>query len=238
MLTTQASLSQAALPLAPFLLDLSVKIVRLGIMSRPSLVAAPMENVVKTVQQEQKFLTAKLTTLMNYVLVVAAGCKTYVGNEYGALKAKGVQAFALEKFAQVRSLTSKPSVKVTALSAASGAVTVGAGGGLLGMAAGAGVGAAVGVVPAIFTFGLSIPVGAFMGGAFGLCAGTAVGGSAGLVGGGSVGYYGYEHRAEIKSAAKGVTDKANAYTSSLKQRALASKEYAISLVSGTGGTKD
>lgn len=103
---------------------------------------------------------------------------------------------------------------------------------------GAGIGAAVGVVPAVFTFGLSIPVGAFMGGAFGLAAGTVVGGSAGLVGGGTVGYYGYERRNEIKGAAKGVSDKANSYANALKDRVLASKEYAISLVSGTGGTKE
>merc|ERR1712228_314414 len=127
---------------------------------------------------------------------------------------------------------------VTVVSAAGGAVTLGAGSGLMGMTAGAGVGAAVGVVPAIFTFGLSIPIGAFMGGAFGLCAGTVVGGSAGLVDGGAVGLYGYEHRNEIKGAAEGVSKKANVYVNALKVRVLASKEYAVSLVSGTGGTKE
>merc|ERR1711953_528942 len=104
----------------------------------------------------------------------------------------------------------------------------------MGLTSGAGVGAAVGVVPAIFTFGLSIPVGAFMGGAFGLCAGTVVGGSSGLVGGGAVGYYGYERRHEIKGAAKGVSDKANACATAVKERALG----AISFVSGTGGTHE
>merc|ERR1712232_468000 len=108
------------------------------------------------------------------------------------------------------------------------------GGGLMGLTWGAGVGAAVGVVPAIFTFGLSIPVGAFMGGAFGLCAGTVVGGSTGLVGGGAAGYYGYERRHEIKGAAKGVSDKANACATAVKERALAG----ISFVSGTGGTHE
>merc|ERR1711879_659713 len=162
------------------------------------------------------------------------GFKTYVYNQYGELMNKGVKAFAFEKYAQTKALVSKRSFQVTTLSAASGAVAVGAGSGLMGLTAGAGVGAAVGVVPALFTFGLSIPVGAFMGGAFGLCAGTVVGGSSGLVGGGTVGYYGYERRNEIKDAAKGVSDKANSYANTVKDRVLAS----ISLVSGTGGTKE
>merc|ERR1712232_1238735 len=102
-----------------------------------------------------------------------------------------------------------------------------------GMTAGAGIGAAVGVVPAIFTFGLSIPVCAFMGGAVGVCAGTVVGGSTGLVGGGAVGHYGYKHRDEIKSAAKGVSDKANACTDALKQRASETKDYTMQRVSDT-----
>merc|ERR1712113_1199502 len=50
------------------------------------------------------------------------------------------------------------------------------------------VGAALGLVPAVFTFGLSIPVGAALGGGTGLCIGSAVGGTAGFVGGGIAGY--------------------------------------------------
>merc|ERR1712232_953125 len=102
-----------------------------------------------------------------------------------------------------------------------------------GMTAGAGIGAAVGVVPAIFTFGLSIPVCAFVGGAVGVCADTVVGGSTGLVGGGADGHYGYKHRDEIKSAAKCVSDKANACTNALKQRASETKKYTMQRVSET-----
>merc|ERR1712061_96986 len=105
----------------------------------------------------------------------------------------------------------------------------------MGMTAGAGIGAAIGVVPAIFTFGLSVPIGAFMGGAIGLVTGTAAGGSAGLVGGGAAGYYGYENREEIKNAARSITDKTNTYTNALRQRVVASKAYAISFVSRTSG---
>merc|ERR1719387_2858406 len=63
-------------------------------------------------------------------------------------------------------------------------------------------GAAVGVVPAIFTFGLSIPVCAVIGGGAGLAAGTAVGSGAGAVGGAAV-YSGYHHREELKRRAGG-----------------------------------
>merc|ERR1712137_1150506 len=161
------------------------------------------------------------------------GFKTYVYNQYGELMTKGVKTFTFEKYVQIKKTVSAPSFQVTTLSAASGAVTIGAGGGLMGMTAGAGIGAAVGVVPAIFTFGLSIPVCAFVGGAFGVCAGTVVGASTGLVGGGAVGHYSYKHRDDIKSATKGVSDKANACTNALKQRASETKDYTMQCVSET-----
>jgi hypothetical protein len=207
-------------------------------MALTTAVVVAKENVVKTVRKEQQSLLLKFTALMNYVRAVASGSKTYARAEFDALRSNGVKAFALQKFAQIKTIASKPNVKVTALSAASGAVTIGGGAGLMGMATGAGIGAAVGVVPAIFTFGLSIPVGAFMGGAFGLCAGTAVGGSVGLVGGGAVGHYGYEHRDEIKGAAKAFTDKANAYRYTVMKRVLASKDFALGFVSGTATTRE
>merc|ERR1711874_602781 len=65
-----------------------------------------------------------------------------------------------------------------------------------------------GVVPALFTFGLSIPVFAVVGGGAGLCVGTAVGGATGSVGGGAVGYGVYGKRAEIADTAR----KCNSYT--------------------------
>merc|ERR1712232_488119 len=103
------------------------------------------------------------------------------------------------------------------------------GGGLIGLTAGAGVGAAVGVVPAIFTFGLSIPIGAFIGGVIGLCVGTVVGGCAGLVSGGAVGYCTYQHRDEIKGAAKRASEKAKTYANVVVARLLASRDYAMSV---------
>merc|ERR1712232_1154380 len=148
------------------------------------------------------------------------GVKTFVVDRLDLdLEPDRVKAFAVEKYAQIKKTVPNPSFRVTALSAGSGAVTMGAGAGLMGLTAGAGVGAAVGVVPAIFTFGLSIPIGAFIGGACGLCTGAVVGGGAGLVGGGAAGCYGYDHSDEIKGAVKGASEKANAYAADLKVRA-------------------
>eukprot|EP00930_Biecheleria_cincta_P040230 TRINITY_DN2757_c0_g1_i2.p1 TRINITY_DN2757_c0_g1~~TRINITY_DN2757_c0_g1_i2.p1 ORF type:complete len:543 (-),score=108.92 TRINITY_DN2757_c0_g1_i2:239-1867(-) len=83
---------------------------------------------------------------------------------------------------------------VTSAMAWAGTVAGSAAGG----AAGALAGAAAGVVPAFFTFGLSVPVGAVLGGLGGMttggCAGAFLGGVAGLAG--------FYYKKEIKDAAK------------------------------------
>lgn len=88
----------------------------------------------------------------------------------------------------VQKVAADPKAKVAAASAVGGAVTLGASGGATGLVSGGLVGATLGLVPALFTFGLSIPVGAALGGGAGLCVGSAVGGTAGFVGGGVAGY--------------------------------------------------
>mmetsp|Transcript_13008 Transcript_13008/g.29533 ORF Transcript_13008/g.29533 Transcript_13008/m.29533 type:complete len:357 (-) Transcript_13008:110-1180(-) len=75
-------------------------------------------------------------------------------------------------------------VQVTVLSAGTGAAALGTAGGACGTVIGATTGALLGVLPAVFTFGLSIPVGAILGGGGGLCVGTAAGSVVGFVGGG------------------------------------------------------
>mmetsp|Transcript_114078 Transcript_114078/g.368529 ORF Transcript_114078/g.368529 Transcript_114078/m.368529 type:complete len:99 (+) Transcript_114078:254-550(+) len=93
-------------------------------------------------------------------------------------------------------------------SAVGGAVTLGAGGGATGLVSGGVLGAAVGVLPAVFTFGLSIPVCAALGSGAGLCMGSAVGGTAGLVGGGAAGYRLYALREGASPLASGQTSEA------------------------------
>merc|ERR1719203_2600589 len=89
--------------------------------------------------------------------------------------------------------------KVVAASGLGGAVLAGAGGAGAGLLAGGAAGAAVGLVPALFTFGLSIPVGAVIGGTCGTVVGAATGGTVGLTGGSAIGYGAYKKRAAIRS---------------------------------------
>eukprot|EP00931_Biecheleriopsis_adriatica_P066345 TRINITY_DN40726_c0_g1_i1.p1 TRINITY_DN40726_c0_g1~~TRINITY_DN40726_c0_g1_i1.p1 ORF type:complete len:536 (-),score=104.91 TRINITY_DN40726_c0_g1_i1:46-1596(-) len=95
-----------------------------------------------------------------------------------------------------------PEGRVTAASAASGAVALGAGGGCAGLLAGGVAGAACGVIPAFFTFGLSIPVGFVLGGGTGAVAGTAIGGSVGAVAGGAMGRAVYSNREHLAERAR------------------------------------
>ena len=64
----------------------------------------------------------------------------------------------------------------------------GTAGGVGGLCLGATAGAALGLLPALFTFGLSIPFGAVIGGACGVAFGGAVGTAVGGTGGGALGY--------------------------------------------------
>lgn len=104
-----------------------------------------------------------------------------------------------------QALATDPTIHVTVAGAVSGAVVLGASGGGAGLVTGGVIGAACGVVPAVFTLGLSIPVGFVVGSGTGFWMGTATGGAAGAVGGGALGYTGYcafSRKAEILSTAR------------------------------------
>jgi hypothetical protein len=83
-------------------------------------------------------------------------------------------------------------------------VTFGTAGGAFGLASGVVVGSAAGVLPALFTFGLSIPAGGVVGGAGGLCGGTLIGATSGGIGG----FATYKYRLEIKNGMLRVSMKA------------------------------
>lgn len=118
--------------------------------------------------------------------------------------------------------------KPIASSAASGAMMVGASGGALGLVSGSLVGAACGVPLALFSFGLSIPIGACIGGGTGAAIGTTAGGAAGAAAGGAAGY-GYKNRTKIKTGVESAVAKA----SSLR---VLGKGLEAKVGSGTGGT--
>merc|ERR1719230_331578 len=107
---------------------------------------------------------------------------------------------------------------------------------------------ALGLVPAVFTFGLSIPLGA----ATGLLVGATLGSTCGGATGGAAGYTGFTYRKEISEGAQTAWAKARSSADLVKTKALESAnqvrtkaaesankvtESVRSLVgSGTGGT--
>merc|ERR1719491_2427 len=136
---------------------------------------------------------------------------------------------AKAKSSDALSFATTTKVGVTSSSAVAGAIVGGAGTG----AAGTLVGAAVGIVPAIFTFGLSIPAGAMVG----LCVGTTVGASAGAVGGGLAGYGGFTHRKTITDGAQSSWTKVRTAAVHVKEKTIScaaeAKESARSMVRGS-----
>mmetsp|Transcript_54461 Transcript_54461/g.129799 ORF Transcript_54461/g.129799 Transcript_54461/m.129799 type:complete len:375 (+) Transcript_54461:64-1188(+) len=117
----------------------------------------------------------------------------------------------LAKAAQDRSLTDQYTAHVTAAAAMVGGATIGVCGASAGLVAGSTCGAALGLIPAVFTFGLSIPFGAVVGGGCGCVAGAAAGSTSGAVGGGAFGYGMYKHRQEIHESAAAALSKASAF---------------------------
>jgi len=131
----------------------------------------------------------------NKALDVAGESKVKAGEL--ADKALAVAKTSSEK---ARELAKDPRTQVTAASAGVGGAACGVGGAAAGLVTGGAVGAAAGIPFALFTFGLSIPIGGMLGGGFGLVAGGAAGTTVGATAGGALGYGGFTKRAEIRAA--------------------------------------
>mmetsp|Transcript_34946 Transcript_34946/g.75317 ORF Transcript_34946/g.75317 Transcript_34946/m.75317 type:complete len:424 (+) Transcript_34946:72-1343(+) len=129
--------------------------------------------------------------------------------DYTKAKAKAASVRAKE-------VVSNPQVQVSAGSAAAGAAALGTAGGATGAMVGGATGILVGLVPALFTFGLSIPIGAVVGGGAGLAVGASAGAATGFVGGGAAGSLGYAYRGLPRSAVQ----KAGAVAADIKGRLL------------------
>jgi len=109
-------------------------------------------------------------------------------------KTGAAAALAKAKAGEVFTMTTSTRTGVSSAMAVLGGTVGTTAGGICGALAGG----AFGVVPAVFTFGLSIPVGA----GIGLMAGATTGGGAGVVGGGAIGFAGFTYRDEIKRSAE------------------------------------
>eukprot|EP00445_Apocalathium_hangoei_P041570 CAMPEP_0203967988 /NCGR_PEP_ID=MMETSP0359-20131031/96721_1 /ASSEMBLY_ACC=CAM_ASM_000338 /TAXON_ID=268821 /ORGANISM="Scrippsiella Hangoei, Strain SHTV-5" /LENGTH=474 /DNA_ID=CAMNT_0050905907 /DNA_START=49 /DNA_END=1473 /DNA_ORIENTATION=- len=147
--------------------------------------------------------------------------------------AKGTQAKAAKLGADLLETAQDRKTQVTAAAAAGGAVVVGVGGSAVGFVSGGAIGAACGVLPALFTFGLSIPIGAAIGSGAGLCLGAAAGGTAGLVGGGTTGYSVYAHRGDIGSGLSRARCRADQFVSLVRSKA---SDVKTRLIGDKGGT--
>mmetsp|Transcript_1535 Transcript_1535/g.4526 ORF Transcript_1535/g.4526 Transcript_1535/m.4526 type:complete len:291 (+) Transcript_1535:98-970(+) len=128
-----------------------------------------------------------------------------------------------ELYTATGELVSQKSFQTTAASATAGAVTLGAGGAATGAMTGGLAGAVAGLPLALFTFGLSIPAGAVVGGGAGLVLGTAAGATTGFLGGGVAGYGVYQKKDDIRGAEL------------VKGRAVKSVEYAKDVVVAAKG---
>merc|ERR1719323_1590883 len=147
-------------------------------------------------------------------------------------KAKLTKAKAVELKTATGELVASKSFQATAASATGGATVLGAGGGAAGLAVGGAAGALAGLPLALFTFGLSIPVGAVFGGGAGLAVGAATGASIGAVGGGAAGFGAYSKRDDIRKAASKVASTVGDGTVYVKEKASQSRASLQSVASG------
>jgi len=129
---------------------------------------------------------------------------------------KDVKSKSLQTKDKALVILRNPEFQKTTLSTAGGSITFGAIGGAFGLASGVAVGSAVGLAPALFTLGLSIPVGGTIGGIGGLCTGTLIGSSSGGVAGFTV----YRYRIEISNGVMTVKMKTYELLSNGKSRAV------------------
>lgn len=139
----------------------------------------------------------------HYRVQIVNGATTVVltvGNVYDKLiiqpsiKVQSTAAFtkkhAKKAGSRAKAIASDRHIQSAAVGAAVGAASLGTAGAVGGTLAGGTTGALIGLVFAPFTFGLSIPMGAAVGGGTGCCVGGAAGTSTGFVCGGSAGFFG------------------------------------------------
>jgi len=156
------------------------------------------------------FADAK-SNLKKDIVMASADLKrdlTKVGQDLLSFTRQGAGKIALTGSNMMNStvtLVKNPQFQTVTVSTASGAVAIGTAGGAFGCVTGVVMGAGAGLIPALFTFGLSIPVGSAIGGGVGTVAGTMLGATTGGAAGGSTGYAVYRFRAEIHNGALYVT---------------------------------
>jgi len=135
------------------------------------------------------------------IVAMVFRAKDFALNVAGSAKTKGASIVSRAR--------DHPSFRVSAASAVVGTVAGAVTGAGAGTVVGSVAGIVVGMGPAIFTFGMSIPISAGVGGGIGLCVGTVTGATAGALAGGAAGYTGFTHRGKLESGGSKLWEKAN-----------------------------
>jgi len=123
-------------------------------------------------------------------------------------------------------LVKNPEFQTCTIATAGGTVTFGTLGGAFGLVSGVVAGSAVGIVPALVTFGLSIPASAVVGGTGGFLVGSVSGGSVGTV----AGYGAYKYRVQIQNNIAFVKFRALETAKATKKRALVLEDSAANKI--------
>jgi len=192
--------------------------------------------------------TSKAVEKKNLAKETATGALDQI-TERASKAASLTQAKATEVTSNVKEIVADKKFQATAAPAVGGAMVGCVSGGAAGLAVGGMIGAAVGVVPAPFTFGLSIPVGAMMGAGTGFVVGTGAGAAAGAAGGGAAGYAVYSKggklrcgaghaRDYVKGKAEWAATQASVAASSMKEKATVVGTVVSKRLVSTGGTED
>lgn len=189
------------------------------------------------------FIKVRLSDLVSSLTEIVLTTKARIQDSaFSVAQAAKCKVDTLRSQAQVA--VKDRNVQVTAAGAVGGAASMGMGGGVAGLTTGAFIGAVMSVPAAFFTFGLSIPIGAAVGGATGLCAGAVTGGAVGLVGGGATARSVHRNSDQIKDGASGALNKASGYKDYVTLKAKGVTESVAEstmmvksrFVGGTGGT--
>eukprot|EP00427_Karlodinium_veneficum_P024157 CAMPEP_0169100302 /NCGR_PEP_ID=MMETSP1015-20121227/21013_1 /TAXON_ID=342587 /ORGANISM="Karlodinium micrum, Strain CCMP2283" /LENGTH=469 /DNA_ID=CAMNT_0009161231 /DNA_START=53 /DNA_END=1462 /DNA_ORIENTATION=+ len=130
---------------------------------------------------------------------------------------------------RTRAIIKDPNFQTVCISTCVGAIALGSVGGAFGCASGILLGGAAGVVPALITFGLSIPACASLCGGTGLCSGAVLLGSTGAIGAGVMSHTGYKYRVLIKDGFIFIRKRAGSITGA--------KDTHISICGVIDGTK-
>merc|ERR1719469_218798 len=150
--------------------------------------------------------------------------QAFQAKESAAVKAK-------ELYTTTGELVAKKSFQTTAASAAAGGMALGAGGAAAGTVTGSVAGAVAGLPLALFTFGLSIPVGAVVGRGAGLVLGTSAGAVTGVLGGGAAGFGAYQKKDDFASVGSSALLKASSGAEVVKGQVFSTVVYARDKVS-------